>query len=130
MGLFDRLINNTYDKEFFKWLDSILKLELPNEIKAINFNLYKDINNKWSIELIGSSSFNENDPDWACDEVFTTRENPFVITKESKWNEIETLFTNLVNKYLESGKYCNKLKQYEAIGIGFVDGDLNILYKK
>jgi len=47
MGLLDRLkLNKT--KDFFEWLDLILKNELNSEIKAINFNLYEDTDNKWS----------------------------------------------------------------------------------
>ena len=46
MGLLDRLkLNKT--KDFFEWLDLILKNELNSEIKAINFNLYEDTDN-WS----------------------------------------------------------------------------------
>ena len=41
MGLLERLkLNKT--KDFFEWLDLILKNELNSEIKAINFNLYED----------------------------------------------------------------------------------------
>ena len=43
---------------------------------------------------------------------------------------METVFIDLVNEYLSSGKYANKLKRYLAVGIGFVDGDLHILYEK
>lgn len=32
--------------------------------------------------------------------------------------------------YLEQGKYTRILKECRGIGIGFVDGDLSILYKK
>ena len=47
MGLLERLkLNKT--KDFFEWLDLILKNELNSEIKAINFNLYEDTDNKWS----------------------------------------------------------------------------------
>ena len=42
MGLLERLkLNKT--KDFFEWLDLILKNELNSEIKAINFNLYEVI---------------------------------------------------------------------------------------
>ena len=67
----------------------------------------------------------DND-DWTCDEVFTTRDQPFVIECESDWELVETFFISLVNEYLSSGK----LKEYQAIGIGFVDGDLHILYAR
>ncbi len=47
MVLFDRLKSNKNNKAFFEWLDLILKNELNNEVKAINFNLYEDTGNKW-----------------------------------------------------------------------------------
>lgn len=62
--------------------------------------------------------------------VFTTRDHPFVIECESDWELVETFFIGLVNEYLSSGKYAGKLKEYQAIGIGFVDGDLHILYAR
>jgi hypothetical protein len=108
----------------------ILKNELNSEIKAINFNLYEDTDNKWSVELVGTFSFDKDNDDWACDEVFTTRDQPFVIECESDWELVETFFISLVNEYLSSGKYAGKLKEYQAIGIGFVDGDLQILYAR
>ena len=130
MGLFDKLKLDKGNKDFFVWLDSILKDELNNEIKAINFNLYEDADNKWSIELVGTFSFNKDDEDWACDEVFATRDNPFMIERESDWKSMETFCIDLVNEYLSFGKYAGKLKEYQAIGIGFVDGDLYILYER
>ena len=48
----------------------------------------------------------------------------------SDWELVETFFISLVNEYLSSGKYAGKLKEYQAIGIGFVDGDLQILYAR
>ena len=130
MGLFNELKKSKSDKEFCDWLNNILQAELESEIKAVNFNLYEDVNNKWSIEMVGTSTFDENNEDWACCEVFTTRDKSFVIVRESNWKAIETLFIDLLNKYLIDGKYAYKLKQYQAIGIGFVDGDLHILYKR
>lgn len=41
---------------------------------------------------------------------------------------IETFFIGLVKEYLADGKYAYKLKQYQAVGIGFVDGDLHICW--
>ena len=46
MGLFDKLKLDKGNKDFFVWLDSILKDELNNDVKAINFNLYEDADNK------------------------------------------------------------------------------------
>ena len=123
MGLFDKLKPNKNNKDFFEWLDLILKNELNSEIKAINFNLYEDTDNKWSIELVGTFSFDRDNDDWACDEVFATRDNPFMIERESDDGEEG-------DEYLSFGKYAGSLKKYQAIGIGFVDGDLHILYER
>ena len=76
-------INNENIREessFYNWLEDALK-KLPGNVEAINFNLYDDGDNKWSVELVGSSTFDENNSDWACNEVYTTRENPYVLTK-------------------------------------------------
>lgn len=127
----NRNINkNSEEIEFFHWLDDILSKKLPSNIKAIAFNLYEDNDNKWSIELVGTSIFDENNSDWACSEVYTTRENPYFLVKESDWKTIESLFTSFLQNYLNTGKYSNTLKKYCAIGIGFVDGDLSIIYKR
>lgn len=37
---------------------------------AVNFNLYENGNNQWSMELVGTSNFDAEYSDWACDEVF------------------------------------------------------------
>ena len=56
----------------------------------------------------------------------------FVFTKcdAEDYQAIENLFTTFLLNYLERGKYAHILKECRGIGIGFVDGDLSILYKK
>ena len=114
--------------EFEAWLDGALSVELPEDIAAFNFNLYEDGDNLWSIELIGASGFDAEDPDWACDEVFTNREEPLSWSAETDWENVLETMTVYVEKYLEEGKYADVLKSYDAVGIGFVDGDITIVY--
>lgn len=115
-----------------QWLDIVLKQNIPTEVVALNFNLYDDGDNNWSIELIGTDTFDSEDEDWACNEVydFGTRKNPFRWNEEKEWNEIFDEMVNILKKYLESGKYSSILKGYQGIGIGFVDGDLEIIFTK
>ncbi len=115
--------------DFTKWINSILDKPLPSEVVAINFNLYEDENNKWSMEFVGASSFDVDDSDWACDEVFVTRENPLEWIQEASWEAILMDMSNEISEYLENGKYADKLKSYVGIGVGFVDGDIEILYE-
>ena len=114
--------------DFFNWLDAALCKELPGNVEAINFNLYEDGGDKWSAELAGTSTFDESSSDWACHEVYTTRDMPFVLMND--WKTVESLFVFLLKKYLDGGKYASALKKYRAVGVDFVDGDLHILYKK
>ena len=40
------------------------------------------------------------------------------------------MFSGYVLQYLEKGRFSELLKQYKVIAIGFVDSELNILYKE
>lgn len=114
---------------FQNWLNTILSVDLPEKVEAINFNLYEDVGNVWSIELVGAGSFDEEDEDWACDEVFTTRDDPFTIRYKGSWEEVEDIFTGYIRQYLENGKLAERLKWYKAVAVGFVDGNITVLYK-
>ena len=114
--------------EFESWLDAALEADLPEDIAAFNFNLYEDGDNLWSIELIGASRFDPEDPDWACDEIFTNREEPLSWSAETDWEEVLETMTEYVEKYLIEGAGASILKNSEAVGIGFVDGDITIVY--
>lgn len=129
MGLFN-VFKKNYNNEFRAWLDSILYNELDNNIRAIMFNLYEDEDDNWSVELVGTPFYDENNDDWACNELFTTRDNPFVIKSKEDYDKVEGIFKDLVKNYLNNGTYYMKLKNYDAIGIGFVEGDITILYQK
>ena len=138
MGGFDKLIekkqNNTKVYSAFKqWIDSVMAQDIPQTAKAINFNIYEEANNAYGIELIAAASYNSNDEDWACDEVFTTRSNLFYIQRTKniiKWEEGQAFICDLIKCYLNTGKYRDKLKSYVAVCAGFVDGNLELLFKQ
>lgn len=118
-----------YD-EFLEWIDGLDLENMPKNIVAYNFNLY-DSEETYDIQLIGSDEFDEDDPDWACSEVYSSEENVcyIEITDElENWEKAQKMFAECVRKYLESGKYAEVLKSAKAVGIGFVDGDIEILY--
>ena len=115
-----------------KWLNGILEQTIPAEVVALNFNLYEDGGNNWSIELVGTESFDLEDEDWCCDEIFDfgTRETPLSWNEKKAWNEILNEMMQIIKKYLEQGAYSHILKNYQGVGIGFVDGDTEILFTK
>ncbi len=123
-----RMMATRYN-EIATWLDHVLAQEIPNDVVAFCFNLYDDGDYKWSMELVGTQSFDKDDSDWACDEVtdFGTRENPFVWKKATDWEQMLKDMTFVLKRYLKSGERANVLKSVNGVGVGFVDGDLVIL---
>lgn len=134
MGLFDKFTKKECNMYVFieKWLDSILEQTIPTDVVALNFNLYEDGCNNWSIELVGTESFDLDDEDWCCNEIFDfgTRETPLTWKAEKAWSEILEEMIQVLKKYLEQGQHSNVLKKYQGVGIGFVDGDVEILFVK
>lgn len=116
--------------EFFSWLDDILTQEFPQETVAICFNLYEEEENKWSVELIGTDDFDEEDDDWACDEIVDFRDNLFHFEMITDWENVWDIVNKLILEYMDNGTEAEQLLQYEAVATGFTDGDLQILYQK
>lgn len=114
------------------WLRGVLNQDIPEEVVAFCFNLYEDGDNAWSMELVGTERFEVDDEDWPCDEVtdFGTREDLLTWNKEAEWDVVLEEMSIVLKQYLENGEYANILKSKEGIGIGFVDGDVEILFTK
>ena len=117
---------------FSKWLNQVLEKDIPNGIKAFNFNLYEGSEDTYDVELIGSDEFDENDPDWACSNYFTSGENFLYLKRTPEiqhWEDGLNYITLLIKRYLEEGENVNILKSGSAIGIGFVDGDIDSIFQ-
>ena len=118
-------------KTFFSWIDQILSNKLPKGIVAFNFNLYEG-KDSYHIQLIGASSFSETNSDWPCDELFSTGEDVFVVETKlagSHWQDALSYCKKMISDYLKFGQKRNVLLSSKAVGMGFADGDLIILYK-
>lgn len=128
MGIFNFFASSDLSyKEFEKWVDSSLTAELPKDVVAFCFNLYDDGNGQWSVELVGTSSFDKDDSDWACNEVFDTRNNPLKWKSKESWKKVLSSVRSHLETYLKNGKHASLLRSQQGIGLGFVDGDLIIL---
>ena len=118
-------MNNKIQVNFNSWLDKIL-----NEINEIpvawNFNLYEP----FCVEIVGTKSYNKKDQDWACDEVYASRESHlnFELNTDT-WEEALRITIDLIENYLKIGYNKEKLLKSYAVGCGFVDGDLKVLYE-
>ena len=113
-----------------EWIDGVLSDGVPDEAVAFCFNLYENDEYYWSMDLIGAGRFDPDDQDWACDEVtdFNSRESLFTFQAECEWDEALQTMIDILKKYLNDGKYADLLKSREGVGVGFVDGDIEIIY--
>ena len=128
MGIFNLFASPDLSyKEFEKWVDSSLNTELPENVVAFCFNLYDDCNGQWSVELIGTSSFDKDNSDWACNEVFDTRNNPLKWKSKESWEKVLSSVRSHLETYLKNGKHASLLRCQQGIGLGFVDGDLIVI---
>ena len=114
------------------WLEEVLKQDIPKEVVGFCFNLYEDGDYDWSMELVGTERFDEHDEDWPCDEItdFNTRTKPLTWNEASEWDSVLEEISSVLKEYLEKGNYADVLKRRAGVGVGFVDGDVEILYVK
>jgi hypothetical protein len=121
-----------FDEPFAKWIETAAQ-NIPVGTVATNFNLYKEPQGACAIQLIACGNFDEGDYDWACDPAYSSGENIFVIPAGkggSLWTEKLAFASGLIRRYLSAGEHAPRLKSYGPVCVGFVDGDIDVLYQK
>lgn len=116
--------------EFENWLDELLENGLPNDAVAVNFNIYEEEDNYWSVQLIASDRFDDMDDEWACFEVYSSQEDLYYWESDCDSREVFEEVCGFIERYLEEGNFAEMLKSYRAIGAGFVDGELGIIFMR
>ena len=120
-------------KNVSNWINDTLKDKvITSDIVAFCFNLYEESDGSWAMELVGTQRFDLEDEDWACDEVtdFGSREDLYNWEMECEWEEALEYMVNELKQYLSNGKNAELLKSKTGVGVGFVDGNIEILYSK
>ena len=114
------------------WVDNVLNTDVPDNIVAFCFNLYEEGDGNWSMELIGSDWFDLEDEDWACNEItdFESRNVLYEWKMDCGWEDALAYMVNELREYLANGKYSELLKSSIGVGVGFVDGNIEILHSK
>lgn len=118
--------------EFFAWVDEALARPMPNSTAAFHFNLYQGTR-PVHVQIMGTNSFEDGEQYWPGDRTFSTGEDVFHVPFESagaEWTEwLETL-KQLVSDYIASGRRSDVLRLSKGVGIGFVDGDMYVLWQR
>lgn len=120
-------------RSFDKWLDDILKDGIPDETVAINFNIYETDDGSYNLQIVGCDRFDPEDEDWACYDLWSSGEDYYSLKSGgdiSDWEDALDRFTDLINAYLKDGEYGDELKKLAAVSVGFVDGELELLFER
>jgi hypothetical protein len=116
---------------FAEWVDRACSRQIPPEALAFSFNL-AETSDAFVMELIGSPRFDPSNPDWACDEVFEVRDPEFELPHSEvgrEWEPVLQLGVTMVRRYLQDeGNAGLRLREAKGVGVGFVDGDLEIVW--
>jgi hypothetical protein len=122
------MIAERFQTSFAAWADSIMDEAPKDGVAAYAFNLAEP----WSIELVGCGSFDEDDPDWACDEVYRPEVDGFPLPEDqfgTTWEQVLATAREMVVSYLGGSSFgASRLRAAKAVGIGFVDGDMDIVW--
>lgn len=57
-------------------------------------------------------------------------DEPFTWSSDEGWEKALKDAVLCIKKYLEDGAYAGVLKSRSGVGVGFVDGDIEIIYKR
>ena len=116
--------------QFNTWVDRILSDVGATPVVAYNFNLYEH-ENEFVVQLVGTDSFDLRDEDWACDESFTSGEDLFYLPHSvfgNHWRKGLEVTSFLVKNYLQQGNHATYMKDTRGVGVGFVDGNIDLIY--
>lgn len=129
-------LNMSFPEQFSNWIGSALASEVPKTVVAYSFNLFElgPGEAKYGIELIGSDEFDADNSDWACTAAWVANPRSISIPRDfanGGWEaclvDVRGLLTNALSK---SSATAAKLKEANAVAIGFVDGDLETVWER
>lgn len=125
----------TFEEEFKAWLTCSFSTAIPASVRAFSFNLCEldDDGLPFGVELIGSSEFDIEDGDWACDEVWAATprmlEIPVAFSSRS-WEGCLAVIKRLVIALSDADGAGGIFKTREGVAVGFVDGDLDLVWHR
>jgi hypothetical protein len=125
-------MNDGVARKFHAWLDETFAGSVPAGIVAFNVNLY---DSPFAAEVVGSTYFDPDDEDWVCEEAWTpSRPSRFDFPKGTEripWAERLVEVATLLRQWMDTGNAAAaKLRDAEAVTVGFVDGNLTIVHQR
>ena len=111
-------------KELITWLTPHLQA-LPAEAKALCLNLYEsEEEGEFDAQLVACAAYDREDPDWACEDIYSTGEELFGFSSED-WEAALDLMLETMSEAIADGILPDAI---EYVAVGFVDGDLEEVF--
>ena len=106
------------------WLKPHL-IALPAEAKALCLNLYEsEEEGEFDAQLVACAAYDREDPDWACEDIYSTGEELFGFSSED-WEAALDLMLETMSEAIADGILPDAI---EYVAVGFVDGDLEEVF--
>lgn len=105
------------------WLKPHLNA-LPPEAKALCLNLYESEEGEFDAQLVACADYDREDPDWACEDIYSTGEELFGFSSED-WEAALDLMLETLGEAVADGILPDAI---EYVAVGFVDGDLEEVF--
>ena len=111
-------------QELITWLIPHLQA-LPAEAKALCLNLYEsEEEGEFDAQLVACAAYDREDPDWACEDIYSTGEELFGFSSED-WEAALDLMLETMSEAIADGILPDAI---EYVAVGFVDGDLEEVF--
>lgn len=117
---------------FSDWVSDVL-VDIPEETVAFVFNIYEE-NDVYMIDITGTSVFDPNKDEWTDEINWDSGEELFIIPKEKfdgDWEDIHDALAEALEALIEvKGELSDALCDSDGVAIGFIDGDLEIIWQE
>ena len=115
---------------FDTWISGVLSESASTQILGFVLNLYES-EDGCQFQLCGSTGFDREDEEWAQSCEFTSGENVLELSSSivgQAWEvQLESAIA-LMRAYLHGGQHADRLRSANGIAVGFVDGDLDVIW--
>ena len=111
-------------QELITWLTPHLQA-LHAEAKSLCLNLYEsEEEGEFDAQLVACAAYDREDPDWACEDIYSTGEELFGFSSED-WEAALDLMLETMSEAIADGILPDAI---EYVAVGFVDGDLEEVF--
>lgn len=117
---------------FSDWVSDVL-VEIPEETVAFVFNIYEE-DDAYLVDITGTTVYDANSEAWTDEINWDSGEELFIIPKEKfegDWEDIHDAIAEFLETLIDAdNELSDALCDSDAVAVGFIDGDLEIIWQE